>query len=717
MTGLALRTGLDERQRNYLTKVEAAAKGLLGIINDILDFSKIEAGKIQFEQLAFSLEDVLQSLADLSVVKAQEKGLELMFDIGPGVPFALVGDPLRLGQVLANLVSNAIKFTERGEVTVGVHLLHRDDAHAMLRFEVQDSGIGLTPEQRSRLFHAFTQADASTTRRYGGTGLGLSISRRLVEMMDGTIDVESEPGTGSRFIFTARFGLQPGTAEGRPVRNEDVQGLKVLVIDDNATAREIFVSTLGSLGFEAEAAESGMEGIAALEAAAASQRPFDLALVDWQMPGVDGVETVRRIRARGAQVPTPALIMATAYSRDDLLAAAQGLPLQGVMIKPASPSTMLDTILAARGASRGRFAAPAHGAIEVRKLSLHGKRLLLVEDNAVNQELALDILGDTGAAVEVAWNGAEALARLARASFDAVLMDCQMPVMDGFEATRRLRADPAYAALPVIAMTANAMAGDAEACLDAGMNDHVAKPIDVAVLMRTLGKWLGTQDQTGASHSANVESIAPTGAQRGGAGASGRLDSVTALRRLGGKRELLDRLAAGFVAGERDAAARIGSLLAAGDREGALRAAHSLRGVAASVGADRLAMLAAEMEASLKSTKDPVAPQALAALDAELVLVVAALSLGRLPASTDRATAQETEIDRTLLARDLRQLALLVADDDLRATRDLGGLLARVSAAGEGERGRQIGHLLAEYDFVAARPLLESLARDLSPGG
>ena len=749
MTHLALRTDLNDKQRNYLKKVETAAKGLLGIINDILDFSKIEAGKIQFEQVPFSLEEVLQALADLSVVKAQEKGLELMFDVGADVPIGLVGDPLRLGQVLSNLVSNAIKFTERGEITIGVHRESGDAREVQLRFDVTDTGIGLTPEQRARLFSAFTQADASTTRRYGGTGLGLSISRRLVEMMDGTIDIESEPGVGSRFFFTARFGVQAGSRVEGDTQTEDLHGLRVLVIDDNAMAREIFVVTLRSLGFDAESAASGVEGIARLEDAAAAGQPFDLALVDWQMPGLDGVETIRSIRARRSDLPTPALIMATAYSRDDLLAAAQGLNLAGVLVKPASPSTMLDTIMAARGAAtRRRSAAEAFpGRQESGGAALRGKRLLLVEDNEVNQEFALEILREAGAAVDVAGNGREALERVAGSTYDAVLMDCQMPVMDGFEATRQIRRDRRNAMTPVIAMTANAMAGDRERCLEAGMNDHVAKPIDVAVLFATLRKWLdpqraaneamapipvvgpgpaaGTTPAPARPITATPRATSDSGQAPPGPAPAPALDLASALLRIGGNQGLLDRLAARFLQTEANAAQRIADALAGGDRETANRAAHTLKGLSASLGANQLAIRAAALEAALRAPPGAPVDEPLAALEQALHEVVGLLG-ARMPSAAGEADMQPAAsaleaqrpahrdaVDQTALADDLRRLAWLVAEADLEATRNLDRVIARLAQFGEAARARQLGRLLADYDFDAAMPLLESLAHGL----
>ncbi len=711
MTHLALRTDLSEKQRNYLTKVDSASKGLLGIINDILDFSKIEAGKIQFERVPFSLEEVLQSLADLLVVKAQEKGLELMFDVGADVPIGLVGDGMRLGQVLTNLVSNAIKFTETGEITVGVHRVGGDSGEVRLRFDITDTGIGLTPQQRSRLFNAFTQADASTTRRYGGTGLGLSISRRLVEMMDGEIDIESEPGVGSRFFFTARFGVQDGARVEGEASAEDVSGLRVLVIDDSAPAREIFVAGLSALGFDAQSAASGAEGIAALQAAAAVGNPFDLALVDWQMPGMDGLETIRQIRSGAAHAPTPTLIMATAYSRDDLLTAARDVQLEGVMVKPASPSTMLDTIVAARGeATRRRSSVRTPRAGEPSEANmLRGKRLLLVEDNVVNQEVALEILGAAGASVDVAGNGREAIDRLAEHDYDLVLMDCQMPVMDGFEATREIRRDPRHDALPVIAMTANAMAGDRERCLEAGMNDHIAKPIDVAAMFTTLAKWTQRPDGGGAAGSAASTAAVsqPAAIDQGAA----LLDRPTALRRLGGNAELLARLEARFVQSEADAPQRIAAALAGGDRDAALRAAHTLKGLAASLCANRLTDCAAVLEAALHEAAGPADEAALAAVAATLREVTEHLSAqSHVSAGRDAATPPR---DAAALADQVRDLAALVAEADLGAVQGLDAFIAQLSAAGQGQRARQLARLLADYDFDAATPVLEELARAL----
>src|SRR5471032_2658576 len=491
MTHLALQTDLTPKQRNYLEKVEGAAKNLLGIINDILDFSKIEAGKLAFEQVDFYVEDVMANIADLSVMRAQDKGLELLFDVAPDVPQALVGDPLRFGQVMINLTNNAIKFTQQGEIVVTIHVQERlPEQRVRLRVEVRDTGPGLTPEQQARLFQAFSQADTSTTRHHGGTGLGLTISKLLVELMDGEIGLESQPGVGSTFYFTAVFGV--ATAEA-PLPLPDISGLRALVVDDNASAREIFMGMLATMQFNAACADSGQRAVDMAAQARSEGRPFNIVLLDWQMPGMNGLETLQAIReqAQAAGAESPAVIMVTAYNRDVLMDEARGIAIDAMLNKPVSSSTLLDSISTVFGKDLSRCRSTRRRAdYMAAEEAMRGAYLLLVEDNEVNQEVAQQILSDAGIRVDIAVNGAMALAKIAVADYDGVLMDCQMPVMDGYDATRKLREDPRYASLPVIAMTANAMVGDKEKCLAAGMNDFIAKPIDVAQLFATLARWV-----------------------------------------------------------------------------------------------------------------------------------------------------------------------------------------------------------------------------------
>ena len=495
MSHLALQSGLDAQQFNYVQKVHRAAESLLGIINDILDFSKIEAGHLDMERVPFELGDVLDDLATQVGMKAEEKGLELIFALAPQLPTALVGDPMRLGQVLLNLGNNAVKFTEQGEIVVKVEEIGRDAASVLLRFEVRDSGIGITPEQQLRLFQPFSQADTSTSRRYGGTGLGLAISSRLVRMMGGEMGLDSAPGRGSRFQFSARFGLcEAPVARKEPSRGDRLRGMRALIADDNEAAREVLVRMMGGFGSRASAVCDGAAALQAIQQADAQDQPFELLLLDWKMPRLDGIDCMLELRRRKLRHPPPTVLMLTAFNRDEVvrrLTQAQ-LDADATMTKPVTPSTLLDTCLRALHVpgQQGLRAELRDEALHSHRAVVAGSRILLVEDNPINQELASDILGQAGVVLRMAGNGQEALDWLERETFDLVLMDCQMPVMDGYAATRELRERPQWRELPVIAMTANAMVGDREKVLAAGMNDHIAKPIKVDELFATIARWI-----------------------------------------------------------------------------------------------------------------------------------------------------------------------------------------------------------------------------------
>ena len=707
MTHLALQTELTSTQRNYLEKVESASKNLLAIIDDILDFSKIEAGKMAFEKVDFFLEDVLAQIADLSVMRAQDKGLELLFDIAPDVPNALQGDPLRLGQVLINLTNNAIKFTDKGEIVVSIRLQQMEEHAAVLRVDVRDTGIGLTPPQRSKLFQAFTQADTSTTRHHGGTGLGLTISKRLVEMMEGEIDLISEAGVGSTFFFTARFGLAAVPRDSLPVPPQ-FQGLRVLVVDDNPSAREIFVSMLTALGFDARAVFGGVLAIGAVAQARTEGRPYGLVLMDWKMPGMNGLDTLAGIRADAAGIDAaPACIMVTAFHREALLEAARQreLPLDGVLNKPVSASTLLDQISFVFGGVTGQSRkTQRQSSYRDDERALRGAWLLLVEDNEVNQEVAQHILNDAGIRVDIASNGAIALAKIEENAYDGVLMDCQMPVMDGYQATRKLRQDPRYSDLPVIAMTANAMVGDKEKCLDAGMNDFIAKPIDVAQLFGTLARWIAPaapQEMTVVVAQPEAELPVIAG-----------LKMAEAMRRVGGNATLMRKLLDRFVETQFDAMQRIVAAIENNQLETAIREAHTLKGLAGNIGAGGLADSAARVEHLLSLGSHDGLPQALAActlaLD-ELVpkIVLAMQSRSNVPEPGNTVVAA---VDRAQLEAGLRELSQLLQQDDAQAVKHLDGIGPVLVAAGQAEHARQLKRMLGQYDFEGALAQLGEVA-------
>ena len=500
MSYLALRSGLNPQQQNYVQKVHQSAESLLGIINDILDFSKIEAGQLRMEHITFELADVLDNLANLIGLQAENKGLELVFALPPDLPGTLRGDPSRLGQVLLNLGNNAVKFTARGEVMVAVEALERTVTAVTLRFEVRDTGIGIDAAQRQSLFQPFSQADTSTSRRFGGTGLGLAISRHLVQLMGGDIDMDSTPGQGSRFFFSLRFDT-PNPMQ-RPDRlgplREGVRHARVLIADDNDCARGQLVAMARTLGMQPAAVNSGEAAIDAVVHADAQGHPYQLLLLDLKMPGMDGIECVRRLAQRTLQQP-PAVLMLTPFSRAEALqrAAAQGARIAATLTKPVTPSTLLDTCVAVIGRAEERT---SHGArredsLNAYRRGLAGARILLVEDNLINQQLACELLQQAGIEVSVAGEGRQALELLSRGQFDAVLMDCQMPVMDGYATARALREQPQWRNLPVIAMTADAMVGDRERVLAVGMNDHIAKPIKLEEMFATLARWVRPRRQ------------------------------------------------------------------------------------------------------------------------------------------------------------------------------------------------------------------------------
>ena len=622
MTHLALKTEMTPKQRDYLSKINASSQHLLGVINDILDFSKIEAGKLEIEAIPFEVDSVLENVANLTQEKAMAKGLELIFNVSPQVPDTLIGDPLRLGQILLNFASNAVKFTERGSIEIEISIAEQQDEQYLLRFAVSDTGIGLNPEQQQKLFQSFHQADSSTTRRYGGTGLGLAISRRLAEMMGGEVGVSSEPGKGSRFWFTAR--LKAGESKPhRKILASDLQDLPVLLIDDNDSALAALAATLGSMGLAVDTCNDGAVGLARVKAAADAGRDYALALIDWQMPGWNGIETAERLQALQL-AKQPKLILITAFGREEALHAARQAGFQASLIKPINKSVLFETIASVLGQSelqerRESRDLPAQHRIAGR---LAGARILLVEDNELNQEVALGLLAETGAEVEVAENGLQAVEMSAGQTYDLVLMDMQMPVMDGITATRKIRERDGKTALPIVAMTANALPSDRERCLDAGMDEHLAKPIDPEELYELLLRRIGPQQLTGpavqVTRAAPPEPPLPE---------IPGLDTRIGLKCVLGKTTSYLSLLRKFMVNQEDVAPRLQAACAADDRETATRLAHTLRGVAGNIGALPLMQLAGELEQQIQQQAGPLppSPPALAPCVSELEQLLAAL--------------------------------------------------------------------------------------------
>ncbi len=719
MAHLALEQQPERRQRNYLEKIQTSAQNLLGIINDILDFSKIEAGKMQLEQIDFYLEDILQRLADQAMFRAQEKGLELLFDLNPQVPTALIGDPLRLSQILHNLLSNAIKFTEHGEITLRIRVEQQQDQQVWLQFEVNDTGIGMNAEQQQRLFQAFSQADSSTSRKYGGTGLGLNICKQLTELLGGSIGLDSEAGVGSTFYFSLPFALQQ---QQRLLTTDStaVQGMSVLVVDDNPTARDIIQAMLQSLKFNADTAANGQDALHQIQAAHHAGTPYQLVMMDWKMPGMDGIETIRQIQQQAGQ-QAPFFVMVTAYNKDELLEKAAELSIQAVLVKPLTPSTLLDSILTAFG--QQALVSPrrvsSEQAYRQAITALQGAYLLLVEDNPVNQEMAAEILQNAGIRVDIANNGAEAIAMVSRIQYDGVLMDCQMPVMDGFEACRRIRLLHPDAKLPVLAMTANAMVGDKEKCLAAGMNDHIAKPIEVEKLFLTLQKWIQPAKPFSALVTTQVE-VPAIGLIPG-------LAVDAALHRLGNNQALYHKLLLRFCQTQQDLMAQLACLLDNCQQEDAVRLIHSFKGLAGNIGARQLSELAGALETALRftdhgqiqqlqQTLSPLLQQQVGAIRQALDAMQQAQQPGY-PADS-AAFAQPTTTPASpepqQLQQVFQQLQQLLQEADGSAADYLLPYLQTLGQYLNQAQLASLQRLLSQFDYDAALPLVRALQLQLA---
>ncbi len=662
MTHLAQRTDPTAKLRNYLTKIDNAALSLLGIINDILDFSKIEAGKLELESISFSLDHVLTNLADIVGHKAEEKGLEIVYAVESTVPRYLIGDPLRLGQILVNLVNNAIKFTDRGEVIIKI--VTKKDAN--LLFSVQDTGIGMSHEQVGNLFKSFNQADTSVTRKYGGTGLGLVISKQLCELMGGTICVESELGKGSTFYFTACFGVATEApviaARARP---DDLKNKRVLVVDDSRNARDVLVAMLNANGLVSQAVPSGGAALSALATASRTEEPFDLVLVDWRMPGIDGLEASRRIKADTTLARTPAVLMVSAFGREEMMNAADSSALDGFLIKPVNEAHLIDTIARifagdAVSTMPGQPQTPAKIRAE-----LVGKRVLLVEDHEINRELATELLTDLGIVVTIAETGREGVDRVMTEPYDLVLMDIQMPVLDGLTATKLIRSDGRFRDLPIIAMTAHAMSGDREKSLAAGMNDHITKPINPDKLTEALVRWMPDQRAVLATPPEPTKVPIPPAEPVQVASLPDHLspfDLQAALARANGKPKLLRKMLLGFANKYVNTGADLWKHLAEGRIEEAERLAHSLKGIAATLEARDLAVAAGALEQAFRAGHTENLAPLIEAVERELgPAVTAATSLDQ-PQSAQTAPPPKPATVKTtgLTSRS----CVLVVDDE-----------------------------------------------------
>jgi PAS domain S-box-containing protein len=702
---LVLKTQLTQKQQDYIGKVHNAGRSLLAVINDILDFSKIEAGKLDIEEIEFALDDVIASVTTLTGEKAHDKGLEFLADVPPSVPMHLVGDPQRLGQILTNLVNNAIKFTERGEVRLKTECIARNGENVELCFSVRDTGIGMSPEQVSRLFQPFTQADMSTTRKHGGTGLGLTISRKLVEMMGGRIWLESQAAVGSTFFFTIPLGIGSEAGSERIVPAQ-LRKLNVLIVDDNSAAREILVNALYDVTANNDAVESGSEALAAV-VRHDGHSPYDVIFMDWQMPDIDGLEATRQIKQDTAITKQPRVVLVTAFGREEVREEAERLKIDGFLMKPVTRSMLVDalvTIFAPDAQEISRAVAESDSD------RLRGVRILLAEDNEINQQIAVELLEAVGASVDVANDGREAVEMLmatgSEQRYNVVLSDLQMPVIDGYQFSAQIRADARFDRLPIIAMTAHATVEERQRCFAAGMNDHISKPIDAEVLFETVGRHC--RPPRGAPI-ASVIASSPFAVEH--LPAIEGLDAVTGLRRVAGNRKLYLKLLQQFVAQHVDTVTQLAAQLDAGDHATAKRTAHTVKGTAGNLGARRVENAAADLEAAINEHSDAARletwrcafSEALSRLLAHLSL---ALGTQRTAVANSTKAIEPAQV-QPIVAHMLQQL--WECDTAAADTLDLQGAeLSSLFAPADFERFEK---KVRDYAFGDAQTLLEQAAK------
>ncbi len=624
LSHLCLQTSMSPKQQDYLEKINGSAKSLLGILNDILDVSKIEAGKMEIDQTTFNLEEVMGNLATIVGNRAQEKNLEFLIQTAPDIPKLLIGDPLRLSQVLINLTGNAVKFTEKGEVAVRVVRARETSDEIVLRFSVIDTGIGLSQKEIDKLFHPFTQADSSITRRFGGTGLGLTISKRLVEMMGGRIWVESNPGFGSRFIFVARFKKVGKQSIHNLVPLDNLHGLRVLAVNQSENGLQILKSYLDSFALDVSTAGNTEDALDLVSKANEERKPFGLVIIDCKLPEMDGIEVARKLREITFLSFRPKVLLISSSDQDELLLQLDNQLVDGILAKPFMQNKLLDAInkVSGRGVlSSGKFRIISEQLNPELISMIRGARMLLVEDNEINRQVAQEMLEGFGLDVTTAQNGEEAIALIKNEQFDGVLMDMQMPVMDGVTATREIRKASRFAKLPIIALTANVMVSEQKEFLEAGVTDYIGKPIDPDRLVATLAKWVRPERPAESKPEGQTIKDSATEPLPDLPG----VNVSESVRRIGKNVALYYSLLDKFRLKERDIADRIRGALAANDNQTAERLAHTLRGITGTLGAKTLQDLSASLENSIRKAESSQYDPLLGNIDRELATFIASI--------------------------------------------------------------------------------------------
>lgn len=711
MNYLLKKTELTEKQADYVQKVETSAKNLLRIIDDILDFSKIEAGKLTLESTHLYLEELVSDVADAVNVKLQKKNnVELVTHIDPNIPPVILGDSVRLRQVLLNLTDNAAKFTEEGEVHLFAKMVTKLPYGIIIRFAVKDSGIGMTDEQVNKLFQPFQQADLSTTRKFGGTGLGLAICKKIVEMMDGELTVTSEDGVGSEFSFNAFFSLS-NEESNSITKVESITGMRALLVDDSDSARIVLEEMLTSFGFEVMMTDNAKEAIEIFEKENKANRPISLLVVDWRMPGMDGLQLVAELRKKEGQA-VPSVLMVTAFGVDTVRQAAKEKLIDGYLLKPINPSILYDTInsILHLGEKRVLDKSKDIDVIENYRAALKDSKVLLVEDNDINLELAIELLRDVGIEPDFARNGREGWDKVKENTYDCVLMDIQMPEMDGLTATRNIRQDERFLSLPILAMTAHAMKGEREKSLSAGMNDHITKPIDPHILYNALIKYIKGEATANsvadfAEKNATADGDAPFQIEG--------VDVVNGLKRVAGKQDLYFKLLKTFVDNYTGATAKAQKLVVEKNVPELAALLHTIAGVAGNIGITEIYELAHPISSELKTVSQEANPTLTSSHLQKTIAVFMKLEkqlpiIEKFVKANAKIAAATSEVSDDELNERLASLAKAIEDNDMQAGELCEEMIAKFTLNEEMKsKLTGIQKALNEFEFDAALDILK----------
>lgn len=714
MCDLVMNSDLDSKQKQYIKIISSSSRSLLALINDILDFSKIDAGKLDFENISFSIRDIIEEVADMYIEKVQEKKVEFILDIDPEVPRYIISDPLRLRQVLANLTTNAFKFTEKGEICISAKIIELKKDTVALKFGVKDTGIGIDSYKIDKLFDAFAQEDGSTTRKYGGTGLGLTICKKIIEMLGGKIWVESDKGKGSTFYFTVEFEISTeNTAETETTVPKDLNNLKVLIVEDNPSTMAVIERFVKSFGFIPYLATEAETALKMHEKSVEDRDPFGLIIMDVLLPGMDGI-TASKIIKGDNRISPPPIIVISAMGNDAEVKRSLEAGVESFLIKPIKQSLLFDTTMELFGYKKTEVdeQATPYGEWEN---DLKGIEVLLVEDNPINQLVATEILSTVKIIVDTAGSGLEAIESIKKKTYDLVLMDVQMPEMDGLEATRLIRSDRNNISLPIVAMTANAMIGDREKCIDAGMNDYVTKPIDTNELFKTMAKWLKRIKKNHDIESPPQKEISMKLTEDELPESLPGIDLESGLKRIGGNKKLFRKILNEFLKTYENVATEIKDSFNANDTELLTRTVHTLKGVAGNFSANDLQKAALQLETTIKSGELEKFDKDLENLEEKLAPVLdSARSLeSKQVSKPEITTSKPPKIDSTKIEPLINELSKLLKQNNLKAVSYLDSIKDRLSNGHINDKIEILDNNINMFDFTNALNNLREIADEL----